>query len=87
MRTQSKNANPPDPHCAAIEMLPVAAPDGRVVYMCEREVGSAVMANGVMWLVDHPRETLHVAALCGVVAACVYLINEALRPSEPRARA
>jgi hypothetical protein len=68
-------------------MLPVATPDGRVVYMCEREVGSAVIANGVMWLVDHPRETLHGAALCGVVGACVYLINEALKPSQARARA
>jgi hypothetical protein len=70
-----------------IDAFPIGTEcDGTPVYAPAREAGAAAMASCILWVLDHPRQTLQALASASLAAGSLYLAYDAVRPARTPAR-
>lgn len=60
--------------------------DGTPVYAPAQEAGAAAVASGILWVLDHPRQTLEGIAWASLAAGSAYLAYDAVCPARSPAR-
>ncbi len=60
--------------------------DGTPVYAPAREAGAAAVASGILWVLDHPQQTLQGIAWASLAAGSAYLAYDAVCPARRPAR-
>jgi hypothetical protein len=57
--------------------------DGTPLYMSVRDAGLVTAARGLVWVINHPRESLQGVALAAAAGLCGYLLYDSWPKPKP----
>jgi hypothetical protein len=78
---EMKSSNPPDAATSIDDTILVQVePDGTPVYASKRETELAAIASGIVWIFDHPYETLLGLVFTSLAVGSLYLVYDAIHP-------